>query len=289
MNTRNPVFADWRVRDAMTLAFNFEFINEAMTGSQQPRITSYFSNSPLGMLPGPAEGRVLEFLTPYADILPPGAIDGYTLPVADGTERNRAGIAAALAQLEAAGWTVGDNGVLKNAAGEPFTFEILLEQGGSENQSIIDMYVQSLAQLGITATVATADSAQYKERTDAFDFDMTFYRRALSLSPGNEQYLYFGSEAAATPGSRNLMGVASPAVDGLIGLLLTSESNDDFLAAAQALDRTLTAGRYVIPIYQWNVARIAHGADLTWPDRIPLFGDWPGWQPDVWWSTGAAP
>ncbi len=283
MNTRDPLFADWRVRDAMIHAFNFEFINEAMTGSQQPRITSYFSNSPLGMQPGPAEGRVLEFLQPYAEELPPGAIEGYALPVGDGTERNRDNILAALAQLEAAGWVPGDDGLLRNAAGEPFAFEILLESGGSENQSIVDMYVQSLTQLGITATVATSDSAAYKERTDAFDFQMTFYRRALSLSPGNEQYLYFGIDSATTPGSRNLMGVASPAVDGLINLLLTSQSHDDFLAAAQALDRTLTAGRYVIPIYQWNVARIAHDATLHYPEHIPLFGDWPGWQPDVWW------
>jgi len=283
MNTRNPLFADIRVRDALILAFNFEFINDTMTGGQQPRITSYFSNSPLGMTAGPATGRVLEMLQPWAADLPPGAIDGYALPLGDGDARNRSNMGMALAGLEAAGWTVQD-GVLQNAAGQPMTFEILLETGGSENQSIIDIYVQSLAELGITATVATADGAQYKERTDAFDFDMTYYRRAVSLSPGNEQYLYFGTASATTTGSRNLMGVASPAVDAMIGLLLTSANHDDFIAAAQALDRTLTAGRYVIPIYQWNVARIAYSADLRYPDHIPLFGDWPGWQPDVWWS-----
>ena len=282
MNTRDPLFSDWRVRDALIHAFNFEFINEAMTGGAQPRITSYFSNSPLGMTDGPAEGRVLEFLEPFAAELLPGAIEGYALPVGDGSERNRDNIAAALAQFETAGWTVQD-GVLANAAGEPFEFEILLQQGASENQSIIDMYVQSLTQLGITATLATADSAAYRERTDAFDFDMTFYRVALSLSPGNEQYLYFGADSAVTPGSRNLMGVNSPAVNAMIDRLLTSESRDDFLAAAQALDRVLTAGRYVIPIYQWNVARIAHASEFRYPEQIPLFGDWPGWQPDVWW------
>jgi peptide/nickel transport system substrate-binding protein len=282
MNTRRDQFADWRVRDAMIHAFNFEFINEAMTGSAQPRITSYWSNSPLGMSNGPAEGRVAEFLAPFAADLTPGTLEGYTLPVSDGSERNRAGTAAALAQMEAAGWTV-QNGVMANAAGAPFTFEILLPQGGSENQAIIDMYTESLARIGVTPTVAVVDSAQFAERTDAFDFDMTYYRRGVSLSPGNEQFVYYGSEAADTLGGSNLMGVKSPAVDAMIGRLLTSESQDDFVAAVKALDRTLTAGRYVIPIYQWNISRLAHAKELKFPDALPIFGDWPGWQPDVWW------
>jgi len=282
MNTRKPVFADWRVRDAMLHAFNFEFINEAMTGSAQPRITSYFSNSPLGMDAGPATGRVLELLEPFAADLLPGAIEGYSLPVGDGTERNRPGTTAALALLEEAGWTVQD-GVLKDAAGTPFTFDILLQTGSSENQAIIDMFVQSLTRLGITATVTNVDAAQYRERTDNYDFDMTYFRRAMSLSPGNEQNLYWGTRQADDIGGRNLMGVKSEAVDSLINVLLTSEEQSDFLAAAQALDRVLTTGRYVIPIYQWNISRIAHARSLHYPEALPLFGDWPGWQPDVWW------
>lgn len=282
MNTRKEPFADWRVRDALIHAFNFEFINESMTGSAQPRITSYWSNSPLGMTHGPAEGRVKEFLEPFAADLTPGAIEGYNLPVGDGSERNRAGTAQALEQMANAGWTVQD-GVLKNDAGAPFTFEILLKQGASENQAIIDMYVQSLARIGITPTVTTADSAQFKERTDSYDFDMTYYRRGLSLSPGNEQYNYYGSDTADVPGGRNLMGVKSPAVDALIETLLTSESQSDFVAAVKALDRVLTSGRYVIPIYQWNISRLAHSKNLHYPSQMPIFGDWPGWQPDVWW------
>jgi peptide/nickel transport system substrate-binding protein len=282
MNTRKPLFADWRVRDAMILAFNFEFINEAMTGGQQPRITSYFSNSPLAMQPGPAEGRVRELLAPYAADLPPDALDAYALPVSDGTERNRENIGRALARLEEAGWTVQD-GVLRNAAGEPFAFEILLQSGASELAAIADMYVQALTRLGMQVTVTQVDSAQFTERTQSLDFDMTSYRVALSLSPGNEQYLYFGSDQADT-GGRNLMGVRSEAVDAMIAHLLNSEDQDEFRAAAQALDRALTTGRYVIPLYQWNVARIAHAANLHYPEHIPLFGDWPGWQPDVWWA-----
>ena len=282
MNTRRAQFADWRVRDAMIQIFNFEFINDAMTGGAQPRITSYWSNSPLGMSNGPAEGRVREFLEPFATDLTPGTLEGYSLPVSDGTERNRAGTAAALAQMEAAGWTVQD-GVMKNAAGTPFTFDILLPQGGSENQAIIDMYVESLSRIGVTPTVTVADSAQFKERTDAYEFDMTYSRRGVSLSPGNEQYNYYGSADVDQPGGRNLMGVKSPAVDAMIGRLLTSESQDDFVAAVKALDRVLTTGRYVIPIYQWNISRLAHAKELKYPEYIPIFGDWPEWQPDVWW------
>ena len=282
MNTRREHLADWRVRDALIHVFNFEFINEAMTDSAQPRITSYWSNSPLSMSNDPAEGRVAEFLAPFADELLPGALEGYSLPVSDGSERNRAGIGKALEQMEAAGWTVQD-GALKNANGEPFPLEILLDQGGTEFQSIIDFYAESLARIGITPTITVADSAQCIERTDAYDFDMVYYRRAVSLSPGNEQYVNFGAEQADMPGGRNLAGVKSPAVDAMIGRLLTSPSQDDFVAAVKALDRVLTTGRYVIPIYQWNISRIAQAKELRRPDYVPIFGDWPGWQPEVWW------
>ncbi|MEN8839901.1 MAG: extracellular solute-binding protein, partial [Octadecabacter sp.] len=124
MNTRLPQFEDIRVRDAMIHAFNFEFINDTMTGGAQPRITSYFSNSPLAMQDGPATGRVLELLEPFADQIPTDAITGYALPVSDGSERNRANIGAALGLMEQAGYTVQD-GVMANADGEAFTFEIL--------------------------------------------------------------------------------------------------------------------------------------------------------------------
>ena len=282
MNTRRAHLADWRVRDALIQVFNFEFINEAMTGSAQPRITSYWSNSPLGMDSGPATGRVAEFLAPFANDLTPGTIEGYALPVSDGSERNRAGTGAAFEMLEAAGWTTQD-GAMRDADGNDFELEILLDQGATEMQSIIDLYVESLARIGIMPVITVADSAQFKERTDAFDFDMVYYRRGVSLSPGNEQYNYYGSEKSNEVGGRNLMGVQSPAADAMIGRLLTSESQDDFVAAVKALDRVLTAGRYVIPIYQWNISRLAHAKELKFPETLPIFGDWPGWQPDVWW------
>ncbi len=233
MNTRRGVFSDWRVREAMIQAFNFEFINQVLNGGEAPRITSYFSNSELGMLPGPAEGRVRDLLEPYADDLPPGALEGYELPESDGSERNRRGIARALDLLNEAGWTV-QEGVMRNAEGRPLSFEILLNQGATETQQIVDLFAGGLRRLGIEPRITTVDSAQYNERTQEFDFDMAYYVRGLSLSPGNEQRLYWGSEAANQPGSRNWMGAQSPAIDGMIDEMLSADSRDDFIAAVRA-------------------------------------------------------
>ncbi|MDO6584589.1 extracellular solute-binding protein [Salipiger sp. 1_MG-2023] len=282
MNTRRDVFADWRVRDAMMHAFNFEYINETMTGSKQPRITSYFSNSELGMQDGPATGRVRELLAPFADTLPPGALDGYALPVSDGTARNRAGLRQAMQLMQDAGYSIQD-GVMLAPNGQPLSFEIVLAQGSGEEQSIVDIFAQGLQRMGITPTITVIDSAQYNERINSFDFDMTFFRRGLSLSPGNEQRLYWGSSAADQIGSRNLMGMKSPAADAMIDVLLNATSEEDFIAAARGLDRVLTAGRYVIPIYQWNVSRIAHARQLHHPAQTPVYGDWIDWMPNAWW------
>jgi len=283
MNTRRAPFDDWQVRDALMHAFNFEFINQTQTGGKQTRISSFFSNSVLGMQDGPATGKVKELLEPFASELLPGAIEGYALPVGNGSERNRANIAKAAAILTTAGWTVDDSGKLVNAAGEPFEFEVLLKQGSAENAAIIDIYSKALERLGITAKITEIDSAQYKERTDTYDFDMTYYRRGLSLSPGNEQMAYWGSDGIENPGSRNWMGMNSPAAEAMIDAILTSESRDDFVSATRALDRILTSGRYVIPIYSWNISRIAHVKELKYPANLPIYGDWIGWQPDVWW------
>ena len=282
MNTRRDEFKDWRVRDAMLHAFNFEFINETMTGSKQPRITSYFSNSVLGMRDGPAEGRERELLEPFAADLLPGALDGYALPVSDGSERNRSNIRAAIDLMEEAGYTIKD-GAMVGPDGAPFTFEILLQQGSTEEQSIIDLFTQSLERVGITPTITTIDSAQFKERTTNYDFDMSYNRWGMSLSPGNEQKLYWGCDGVENPGTRNWMGMCSPAAEAMIDAILQSDSRDDFVAATRALDRVLTTGRYVIPIYQWNISRIAHAKELKYSAEIPIYGDWIGWQPDVWW------
>ena len=282
MNSRTPPFDDWRVREAMIQAFNFEYINDTLTGGAQPRITSYFSNSELAFVPGAAAQQVADLLAPFASDLLPGTLDGYSFPQTDGSLRNRKGIRRAMALLNEAGWSAED-GVMRNAEGTPLAFTILLAQDSSENKAITDLYVSALSRLGVQVEIETTDSAQFVERTNGFDFDMTTYRRALSLSPGNEQRFYWGSEAAEQQGSRNLMGAASPAIDAMIDTMLTARTQSEFVSAVRALDRLLTAGRYVIPFWQYTVGRIAHDADLAFPDRLPVYGDGPNFMPEVWW------
>jgi peptide/nickel transport system substrate-binding protein len=282
MNTRTAAFSDWRVREAMIQAFPAEFINQTLNGGVDPRITSYFANSSLAMLPGPAEGRVAEFLAPFTADLLPGALDGYAMPVTDATARNRRGIGTALELMEAAGYTVQD-GVMTTPDGEPFTFDILLQTGSAENDSIVTIYTEALQRLGIAVEVSRVDAAQFRERRDNFDFDMIYERYGLSLSPGNEQYSYWGCDMVDTPGSRNLMGACNPAIEAMIGRMLTSDSQEDYVAAVRALDRVLTSQRYVVPFWHNPVSRVAHNAELRYPETIPIYGDWIGWQPDVWW------
>ncbi|AXC51112.1 ABC transporter substrate-binding protein [Paracoccus suum] len=289
MNTRNPIFADWRVREAMIDAFNFRFINNTLTGGEDARITSYFDNSPLAAGAGPATGAVLDLLKPFAADLPPGTLEGYALPEGSDRPLDRKAIRGGLKLLEEAGWTVQD-GLLKNQDGKPFAFEIVLNQTGSamrsssEVQQMVSIYVEALRNLGMQVQVTTLDSAQYVERVNNYRFDMTWYERALSLSPGNEQTLYWGSEGVTEPGTRNLMGVASPAVDAVIAALLQARDDAGFKAAVQALDRVLTVGRYVIPVSFQRASRMAVSASLAHPKRLPVYGDWPGWMPDAWWQ-----
>lgn len=285
MNTRNPLFADWRVREALILAFNFEFMNDVITGGAQKRITSYFSGSFLGMQPGAATGRVRDLLSPFAETLPAGVLEGYALPVSDGTKRNRANLRAAQKLLAEAGWSAAD-GTLRNASGDAFAFKILLASGAGELTAFANIYSQALERLGIKAEVEAVDNAQYFARQNTFDFDMTNIRRGFSLSPGNEQKLYWGSEGADQPGSRNLMGLRSPAADAMIQTMVSSDSVEEFVAATRALDRILTAGRYVIPTYAYGVSRIAHVKELKHPAHTPINGDGYWFMPDVWWFDG---
>ena len=290
MNTRNPIFADWRVRQAMIEAFNWDFINTALSGGEEKRITSYFANSDLGVTPGtPAEGRVKELLDPFAAELLPGTLDGYALPEGSDQPADRRAMRRAMTLLEDAGWTVQD-GVLKNAAGQPLAFEILLNQSGaamtsaSEMKEIAQIFAESLRAFGVQVTITLLDSAQYVERTNNYNFDMTWYDRALSLSPGNEQLLYWGAAGVTEPGTRNWMGMDSPPAEAMIAEMLTATSPENYKAAVHALDRILTAGRYVIPVGYSPIGRLAHEARLKYPATIPIYGDYPGFLPETWWQ-----
>lgn len=288
MNTRNPLFADWRVRQAMIEIFNFPFINQTLGGGVDPRITSYFGNSELAMRPGPASPEEAALLEPFADILLPDTLEGYTLPAGDTRVVDRRAIRKALALLADAGWTVQEGGLM-NEHGQPFTFEILLNQTGtamrssSETQQIASIYADALKNVGITPAITQIDSAQYVERTNNYQFDMTWYERGLSLSPGVEQRLYWGSEGVTAPGTRNWMGAASPAIDAMIDHMVQARTREEFVTAVRALDRLLMAGRYVIPVSFAPVSRLAHRATLKHPETVPIYGDWPGFLPDTWW------
>mmetsp|Transcript_532 Transcript_532/g.1503 ORF Transcript_532/g.1503 Transcript_532/m.1503 type:complete len:612 (-) Transcript_532:1061-2896(-) len=282
MNTRRAPFDDWRVREALITAFNFEYINDTLTGGAQPRITSYFSNSPLAMEPGPAKGRVAELLAPFNGRLLPGVMDGYVLPASDGTLRNRRGLRRALALMEEAGWTTQD-GKLRNADGDVMTIAILLDQSSTQNRAIADLYMQALSQMGIDVRMDLVDGAQFTGRTATYDFDMTYHRRALSLSPGNEQNFYWGSKAADLEGTPNLMGAKDPAIDAMVTAMLTATTREASIAATRALDRLLIAGRYVVPFWQFTTGRIAHVSQMKHPDVIPIYGDGPDWMPQFWW------
>ncbi|MFY0310814.1 extracellular solute-binding protein [Leisingera sp. D0M16] len=282
MNTRRAPLDDWRVREALLLAFNFEYINGTVTGGVQPRITSYFSGSALGMQLGAASGKVRALLEPFAGSLLPGTLEGYTLPQGDGSKRNRSNLRKAMKLLEEAGWTVTD-GVLRNSEGRALELTVLIRQGDGEMKTVTEIYARALERLGITLTAETVDNAQYVERENAYDFDLTRYRRELSLSPGNEQRYYWGSEGVTQPGSRNLMGMDSPAAEAMIDAMLTAKEPEDFTAAVRALDRVLTAGRYVIPFWTFDVGRIAHIKEMRYPDKLPVYGDRTGFMPDVWW------
>lgn len=281
-NTRRLQFSDWRVRQALILAFDFEQINAMVNGGAEPRIQSYFGNSELGMRPGPAEGRVLELLEPFAANLPPGALDGYTLPRSDGRS-NRQNLRSAAHLLNDAGWFADDQGVLRDSNGTAFTFELLLVQGSAEHQAIANAFIEAVSRLGIAAHLTVIDAAQYVERTNRYDFDMTYMLRLMSLSPGNEQTLYWGARGVSQPGSRNWAGVNEPAVDALISQMVESRSHEDFTAAVRALDRVLMAGRYVVPFWYSPVSRLAITEGLRFPQTLPIYGDWTGFLPEVWW------
>ena len=282
-NTRRQMFADWRVREALIAVFDFEAINTTLNAGVPPRIQSYFSNSDLGAEPGtPATGAVLDLLLPFRDTLLPGTIEGYALPVSDGTQTNRKNLRAAIALLEQAGLTVQD-GKLRNPDGTPFAFEILLPNGAADMIAAANIYAEALRRLGVAVRVTNIDAAQMNERTKIYDFDMTYYVRGLSLSPGNEQMLYWGSAGVETPGTGNWMGMNSPAAEAMIATMLAAKTREDFVPAVRALDRILTAGRYVVPIWYSDVSRLAHANSLRFPERLPLYGDWLGFQPEVWW------
>lgn len=266
-NTRRALFADKRVRRAIQHAFDFQWTNTHLSTGVMQRCEHYFGG-PMAAT-GLPEGRPLEILEPYRDQLPPEVFsEPYTWPTTDGTGEIRDNLRAALRLLYDAGWEIDKRGLLVNAeTGAPFVFEILLASVAFEDITL--PFVRNLERLGMQVSIRTVDQAQFIARTDSFDFDMTMAIWGQSYSPGNEQREYWGTEAADRPGSRNYPGIKDPVVDALIEDLIAAETREDLYAHAQALDRVLLWGHYVIGQWYRDVEFLAVWDRFGRPETLP--------------------
>jgi microcin C transport system substrate-binding protein len=275
-NTRRAIFADPRVRAALTAAFDFEWSNVHLFYGAYTRTRSYFSNSELAShgLPSAAELAVLE---PFRGRVPEELFTREYRPPTTGPDGVRPNLVHALALLAQAGWVVRDLKLVNTQTGEPMTFEILLDAPTFERIAL--PFAKNLERLGVTARVRTVDAAQYEYRVKQFDFDMIVGLLPQSLSPGNEQNDYFSSEAAGTPGSRNLAGIRDPVVDRLIELVIAAPDRAALVARTRALDRVLLWGHYVIPHYHLGAFRVAYWNRFGRPAVSPKYE----LGLDTWW------
>lgn len=246
INTRREKFKDVRVREALTYAFDFEWTNRNQFYGLYERTESFFENSDMKATgrPSPEE---LVLLEPFRERLPAAVFgDALRPPASDGSGQDRTLLRKASELLDQAGWRV-ENGTRRNAAGETLSVEFLTDAPTFER--VIAPYVKNLKLLGIDARLRIVDSAQYQERLKNYDFDLVTRRYSVSATPGIEIRAFWSSEFAALPGSRNLSGIADPAVDALIDKVIGARSRADQIVAARALDRVLRAGHYWVP--QW--------------------------------------
>ena len=283
-NTRRAIFSDVRVREAILQLFDFEWINHNYFFDLYKRTASYFDGCDLSSHGVPANERERELLKPFPDVVRADMMDGtWSPPVTDGSGRDRHNLGRAFALFRAAGYDLKGTQLTNVGTGKPFTFEILTTTRDQERLALA--FVRSLKRVGIEARVRTVDATQFERRRIAFDFDMMEYRWEQSLSPGNEQLFYWGAAAADQQGSRNYMGVKSPAVDAMIAAMLAATSRTDFVAAARALDRALLTGFYVIPLYFPPVQWVARWTRIEHPSHTSLFG----YLPETWWQKDLKP
>ncbi|HEX3115144.1 MAG TPA: extracellular solute-binding protein [Bradyrhizobium sp.] len=283
-NTRRPVFSDIRVRRALTLLFDFEWINHNYFFDLYGRSASFFAGSELSAYGRPADARERELLKPFASHMPPDILDGsYRLPVSDGSGRDRAALRGALTLLSEAGYDL-DGTVLRHRSTKaPLTFEILVTTRDQERIALA--YMRDLKRAGIEASVRAVDAVQFDQRRLGFDFDMIQNRWDQSLSPGNEQSFYWGSEAADIQGTRNYMGARDPAIDALIAAMLEAREHPAFVSAVRALDRTLMSGFYAIPLFNVGEQWIARWNRIERPQATALTG----YLPETWWQRPDQP
>ena len=281
MNLRRDKFKDARVRQALNYAFDFEWSNANLFYGQYQRSRSYFNNSEMEAkgLPSPQELAILE---PLRDQLPPEVFTSeFVNPLNDTPQNRRKNLRAASVLLGEAGWKVtadGNKSVLKNGKGERLSIEFLLDSPLFERIAL--PYKQQLELLGIDVTIKTADSAQYARQTQTFDYDIMVGNWGQSLSPGNEQREFWGSEVAKKDGSRNYIGIANPAIDKLIDNVIFATGRQGLITACKALDRALIWNHFVVPMWYIASERTVRWDRFGRPDKLP---DYSIGFPTIWW------
>ncbi len=280
MNTRRPIFQDINVRKALAYAFDFEWSNKQFAYGAYKRTNSYFANSDLASS-GLPSAKELEILAPYRSKIPDEVFTTtYKAPKSDGSGNNRRNLRSAMKILDEAGYKLGPDGIrVHETTGQRLSFEIIDSNPVFERWVL--PFVQNLKRLGVETSFRVVDSAQYQNRMNDFDFDMTISVFGQSSSPGNEQRDFWGSAKADMPGSRNYIGVKDPVVDELIEGIINATSRDDLVVKTRALDRVLLHSYYIIPHWHYNKWRIAYWSHLEHPETLsPLSPS----ITDTWWA-----
>jgi len=284
-NTRREKFKDPRLRLAFNYAYDFEEMNKQIFFGQYKRITSYFEGTELASSGLPA-GQELDILEKVRDKIPPEVFTKpYTNPVGGSRENIRSNLREAVRLLKEAGYEVRNQILVDARTGEPLSIEMLSEDPSVER--VILFYKPSLERLGITVNVRTVDPAQYENRLRNWDFDIIVAVWPESLSPGNEQRDYWGSQAADTLGSRNYIGIKNPAVDALVDRVIFAKDRAELVAATRALDRVLLWNHYVVPQYSTDQTRTARWDRFGHPGVLPKYAE-PAFPTVWWWDAGKA-
>jgi microcin C transport system substrate-binding protein len=276
-NTRRDKFKNARLREAIGYAFDFEWTNKTIMYGAYKRTYSVFQNSNMVAEGKPGEGE-LALLEPFRGKVPDEVFgEPFLPPVSDGSGQDRALLRKASQLLAEAGFPVKD-GKRIDAKGEPIAIEFLIDEPTFQPHHM--PFIKNLATLGIDATLRVVDPAQYKKRTDDFDFDITVQRFNFSSTPGDSLRSFFSSQAAAINGSQNLAGMADPAIDALIEQIIAAETRPALVTACRALDRVIRAGRYWVPHWYLAAHRIAYWDVFGWPEKKPGFARG---VPETWW------